>query len=366
LPRLQVKKNTAKPKNPSRGFRIVALGGGTGLSALLRGLKQHVVRGGDKNPNAERPISDLAAIVTVTDDGGSSGRLRRENRILPPGDIRNCMVALSKDEALLGRLFQYRFHAGRGLIGHNFGNLFLAALTHITGDFTEAIRESSKVLAIRGRIFPSTLANVHLVATLTNGRHVRGETRITASRVPIKRLELSPKNVRPLPLAIEAIRKADLILLGPGSLYTSVLPNLLIPDVASAIASSKSPRVYIANLMTQPGETAGYALADHLRAIQIHGSRKLVDYVVANRQPVSPKVARRYRARGAEPVVIDLPEIQKLGCRVVLDNLLDEHDVIRHNHKRLAKLLLEKFCLPTRKRSADVTSGRAVSKFQIA
>ncbi len=366
-----MKKNTANPKKYSRGFRIVALGGGTGLSALLRGLKQHVVRGDDKNPNAERPISDLAAIVTVTDDGGSSGRLRRENRILPPGDIRNCMVALSKDEALLGRLFQYRFHAGRGLIGHNFGNLFLAALTHITGDFTEAIRESSKVLAIRGRIFPSTLANVHLVATLTNGRRVRGETRITASRVPIKKLELSPKKVRPLPLAIEAIRKADLILLGPGSLYTSVLPNLLIPEVASAIAKSKSPRVYIANLMTQPGETAGYALADHLRAIQTHASRKLVDYVVANRQPVSTKVARRYREQGAEPVVIDLPELQKLGCRVVLDNLLDERDVIRHNHKRLAKLLLDKFCCPTPMRSKRfipkrAISRRAISKFQIA
>ncbi len=345
-----MKKNHAKPGNFSRGFRIVALGGGTGLSALLRGLKEHVVRGDDKNPNADRPISDLAAIVTVTDDGGSSGRLRRENRILPPGDIRNCMVALSKDEALLGRLFQYRFHAGRGLIGHNFGNLFLAALTHITGDFTEAIRESSKVLAIRGRIFPSTLANVNLVATLANGRRVRGETRITASRVRIKKLELSPKRVRPLPVAIEAIRKADLILLGPGSLYTSVLPNLLIPEVAAAIALSKAPRVYIANLMTQPGETAGYALADHLRAIQIHGMRNLVDYVVANDQAVSAKVARRYRAQGAEPVVVDLPELYKLGCRVILDNLLDEHDVIRHNHRRLARLLLQEFCRPARKR----------------
>jgi uncharacterized cofD-like protein len=163
---------------------------------------------------------------------------------------------------------------------------------------------------------------VHLVATLANGRRVRGETRITASRVPIKKLELSPKHVRPLPLAIEAIRKADLILLGPGSLYTSVLPNILIPEVASAIAHSKAPRVYIANLMTQPGETAGYALADHLRAIEIHGLRNLIDYVVANRQPVSPKVARRYRAQGAEPVVVDLPELYRLGCRVVLDNLL--------------------------------------------
>src|SRR6202035_3128454 len=181
--------------NFSRGFRIVALGGGTGLSALLRGLKQHVMRRSDEHASAERPIADLAAIVTVTDDGGSSGRLRRENRILPPGDIRNCMVALSKDEALLGRLFQYRFHAGRGLIGHNFGNLFLAALTHVTGDFAEAIRVSSKVLAIRGRIFPSTLSNVQLVAKLTNGRTVHGETCISRSQTPIERISLSPHRV---------------------------------------------------------------------------------------------------------------------------------------------------------------------------
>src|SRR5271170_6675093 len=205
-----------------RGFRVVALGGGTGLSTLLRGLKEHCVRGSDDHPTSERPISDLVAIVTVTDDGGSSGRLRRENRILPPGDIRNCMVALSKDEALLGRLFQYRFKAGHGLVGHNFGNLFLAALTHITGDFAEAVRVSSKVLAIRGRIFPSTLANVHLVATLENGKIVHGETKITASRVPIKKLALSPRHVRPLAEALDAIKHADLILLGPGSLYTSI------------------------------------------------------------------------------------------------------------------------------------------------
>jgi uncharacterized cofD-like protein len=356
-----VKKNSQLRKFP-RGFRIVALGGGTGLSALLRGLKEHVVRGDDKNPSAQRPISDLAAIVTVTDDGGSSGRLRRENRILPPGDIRNCMVALSKDEALLGRLFQYRFHAGRGLTGHNFGNLFLAALTHITGDFTEAIRESSRVLATRGRIFPSTLANVHLVATLENGRRVHGETRISASRVPIRKLELSPKRVRPLPLAIQAIRKADLILLGPGSLYTSVLPNLLIPEVASAIAHAKAPRVYIANLMTQPGETAGYALADHVRAIQHHAAGKMVDYIVANRQAVSPKVSRRYRAEGAEPVEVNLPELYKIGCNVVLDNLLDERDVIRHDHKRLARLLLERFCQPNASRSRPKRERRRLPR----
>src|SRR5216684_1195673 len=296
-------KRSSKPKTLSRGFRVVALGGGTGLSTLLRGLKELVIRRTDERASTERPIADLAAIVTVTDDGGSSGRLRRENRILPPGDIRNCMVALSKDEALLGRLFQYRFHAGRGLIGHNFGNLFLAALTHVTGDFTEAIRVSSKVLAIRGRIFPSTLSNVHLVATLENGR----------------------------------------ILHGPGSLYTSILPNLLIPEIASAIAKSKAPRVYVANLMTQPGETAGYALADHLRAIQKHVPRRVIDWVVANRQPVSPDVARRYRAQGAEPVAIDLPALQKLGFRVILDNLLEEHAVIRHNTRRLSRLLLEEF-----------------------
>jgi uncharacterized cofD-like protein len=338
-----VKKRASKSKAPSRGLRVVALGGGTGLSTLLRGLKELVTRRIDHHASADRPIADLAAIVTVTDDGGSSGRLRRENRILPPGDIRNCMVALSKDEALLGRLFQYRFHAGRGLAGHNFGNLFLAALTHVTGDFTEAIRVSSKVLAIRGRIFPSTLSNVHLVATLENGRTVHGETRITASRVPIKKLALSSRGVKPLPRAVEAIKNADLILLGPGSLYTSILPNLLIPEIANAIAKSSAPRVYIANLMTQPGETSGYALADHLRAIQKHVPRRVIDWVVANRQPVSPEVAKRYRAQGAEPVAIDLKTLQGLGFRVILDNLLEEHGVIRHHTKRLSRLLLEEF-----------------------
>src|SRR6266853_4546979 len=274
-----MKKRRSKSKTLSHGFRVVALGGGTGLSTLLRGLKELVIRRTDEHASTERPIADLTAIVTVTDDGGSSGRLRRENRILPPGDIRNCMVALSQDEALLGHLFQYRFNAGHGLVGHNFGNLFLAALTHVTGDFAEAVRESSKVLAIRGRIFPSTVANVTLEAVLENGKRVHGETRITASRTAIRRLHLNPRRVRPVPEAIEAIRHADLILIGPGSLYTSILPNLLIPEIAHAIARSKAPRVYVANLMTQPGETTGYALSEHLNAVQRHVRGRIIDFV---------------------------------------------------------------------------------------
>ena len=310
---------------------------------MLRGLKLHVVPRHDPYPTSKRPIVDLAAIVTVTDDGGSSGRLRRENRILPPGDIRNCMVALSKDEALLSRLFQYRFSAGHGLTGHNLGNLFLAALTHVTGDFAEAVRVSSRVLAIRGRIFPSTLSNVTLKAILANGKLVRGETRITASRSRIQKLMLSPSNVRPLGESLQAIREADLILMGPGSLYTSILPNLLIPEVARAIARSHAPRVYIANLMTQPGETTDYSVAEHLRAIQEHVKPRIVDYVVANRQPVSPAVARRYRREGAAQVTVDATRLRQMGVRVLFGNLLEEHNVIRHNSKRLAQLLLDAF-----------------------
>jgi len=340
-----VRKYSSKNSPPVRGMRVVALGGGTGLSALLRGLKEHVVRGSDQAPTRERPISDLTAIVTVTDDGGSSGRLRRENRILPPGDIRNCMVALAKDEALLSRLFQYRFQAGRGLIGHNFGNLFLAALTHVTGDFAEAVRLSSKVLAIRGRIFPSTLSNVHLVATLVDGKRVQGETNISRSKIPIKKIALSPRGARPLPKAIEAIEEADLILMGPGSLYTSVIPNLLIPEIAHAVVRSRAPRVYIANLMTQPGETTHYALSQHLRAIENHIGKRVVNYVVANRKSVSPVVARRYQTEGAEPVAIDKANVAKMKVRLLADNLLEEHGVIRHNSSRLAVLLLKKFLL---------------------
>jgi uncharacterized cofD-like protein len=336
-----MKKRTRQQTAGLGGVRVVAIGGGTGLSTLLRGLKHYVARRGHESER--HPISDLAAVVTVTDDGGSSGRLRREYRVLPPGDIRNCMVALSQDEALLGRLFQYRFHAGRGLRGHSFGNLFLTALSHVTGDFAEAVRVSGKVLAIRGRIFPTTLANVSLEAIMVDGKVVLGETRIVRSGKKICRLQLRPRRVRPLPEVIEAINQANLILIGPGSLYTSILPNLLVSGVAEAIENSPATRVYLANLMTQPGETDGYSLADHVRVIYAHTRCKFIDWVVASNQPISPEVARRYSKLGAEPVRVDMQDLQRTNVRCLLDNLLEEHGVVRHNAERLSQLLIEEF-----------------------
>lgn len=322
-------------------MRVVAIGGGTGLSTLLRGLKNHVAP--RQRQNSHHPIADLAAVVTVSDDGGSSGRLRRDYGVLPPGDLRNCMVALSEDEALLGRLFQYRFHSGRGLRGHSFGNLFLTALSHVTGDFTRAVRVSGEVLAIRGRIFPSTNQLVSLEAALENGKVIAGETRIGATRVPIRRVRLVPRKVKPLPEVLEAIASADLILLGPGSLFTSIIPNLLVSGVAEAIEKSRATRVYIANLMTQPGETLGYTVVDHVRAIHRHTARKIIDCVVINNQPLASDVLRRYKSEGAEPVSVDLAELQRMGLQCIFDNLLEVHGVVRHNSARLASLLLEEF-----------------------
>jgi uncharacterized cofD-like protein len=347
-------KKTKLSRNP--GVRVVAIGGGTGLSMLLRGLKHYMARrpvrsyhgsgraaASGRHETDRYPIGDLAAIVTVTDDGGSSGRLRREYRVLPPGDIRNCIVALSQDEALLGRLFQYRFSEGRGLRGHSFGNLFLTALTRITGDFTKAVKVSGEVLAIRGRIFPSTVDNVSLEAVMTDGKVVAGETRIVQSGKKIRRLRLHPRRVRPLPEVLEALARADVILIGPGSLYTSIIPNLLVSGVAEAIEASSATRIYLANIMTQPGETEGYSLGDHVRTIYQHTGRKLFDWVVANNHLISPDVARRYRLQGAEAVKMDIPELQRLGVRCLLDDLLEEHEVVRHNSERLAKLLIEEF-----------------------
>jgi uncharacterized cofD-like protein len=317
------------------------MGGGTGLSTLLRGLKRYV--SSRRHPEQKLPIADLAAIVTVTDDGGSSGRLRREYRILPPGDIRNCLVALSQDEALLGRLFQYRFQSGRGLQGHSFGNLFLTALTHVTGDFTEAVRLCSEVLAIRGRIFPSTPQLVTLEALARDGKVIAGETKISRSRGGIRRVRLVPRRVQPQKEVLEAIRRADLIVMGPGSLYTSIIPNLLVAGVARALRRSRATRVYIANLMTQPGETEGYTVADHIRAIQEHTGGRVFDWVVMNHAKISPRLLRRYRADRAEPVVPDLAGLQRLGLRCVYDDLVEEDGVVRHDSARLTRLLLEEF-----------------------
>jgi uncharacterized cofD-like protein len=253
------------------------------------------------------------------------------------------MVALSQDEALLGRLFQYRFHEGRGLRGHSFGNLFLTALSHVTGDFAEAVRVSGEVLAIRGRIFPTTLENVSLEAVMTDGKVVLGETRIAKSKKKIRRLSLRPRRVRPLPEVLDAINQANLILVGPGSLYTSILPNLLVSGVAEAIEKSSATRVLVANLMTQPGETQGYSLADHVRVIYSHTRRKLFDWVVASNQRISPEVGLRYSRRGAEPVRVDIQDLQRLGVRCLLDNLLEEHGVVRHNAARISQLLIEEF-----------------------
>jgi uncharacterized cofD-like protein len=310
---------------------------------VLRGLKEHI---GSPRGRIERPISDLVAVVTVTDDGGSSGRLRRDYRVLPPGDIRNCMVALSKDEHLLGKLFQYRFASGRGLAGHSFGNLFLTALTNITGDFPEAVRVSSQVLAIRGRIFPTTDQNVTLEAELEDGSIVAGETRISSSKQRIRRIRLVPRRVHPLSEVLAAIRAADLILVGPGSLYTSIIPNLLVEGVTKAIARSTAKCVYIANLMTQPGETEHYSVADHVRAIYEHTGARLFDCAVINRTPASPQMLRRYKAQGAEIVKPSLAELKRIGLPYITADLLQQRGKIRHDTVRLANLLLREFVTP--------------------
>jgi uncharacterized cofD-like protein len=320
-------------------MKVVAIGGGTGLSTLLRGLKLHVAEPG--RPARVKPhISRPAAIVTVTDEGGSSGKLRREFGILPPGDIRNCLVAMAEDEQLFTRLFNYRFSDGRGLSGHSFGNLFLAALTGLTHDFAKAVRVSSEVLAVRGEIFPSTLSDVRLEARLRDGRVVHGESRINKTRVPVQRLRIVPSRCQPLPDALAAIKAADLITLGPGSLYTSLIPNLLVHGISEQIVRSKALKVYIGNLMTQPGETRGYTAADHLRALHEHAGGRVFDRAILNTGKLSAGVLKRYATQRAAPVHNDLEEVRALGVEPVLADLLEENHVARHDSSRLAKLLL--------------------------
>jgi uncharacterized cofD-like protein len=337
----------------NRGLSIVSIGGGTGLSSLLSGLKIHTGKESTASGSLDAPwIETLTAVVTVTDDGGSSGRLREEFQILPPGDIRNCIAALAEDERLLTRLFQYRFESDGDLSGHSFGNLFLAALTGVTGDFVEAIKVSSEVLAIKGRIFPSTMEDVSLVAELEDGRIVRGETKIVEARSPIKRLSLS-HDCRPLPETLDAIKHADVITIGPGSLYTSIIPNLLVGDIVSAMNDSNALKVYICNIMTQPGETDGFTVEDHLRALLDYSPHLELDFVIVNSASINLALREKYLADGAAQVVFNsspdnycLPETVNLDeqhhrkVSIVCEDLLNENDVVRHDPERLAKLVL--------------------------
>jgi uncharacterized cofD-like protein len=316
-----------------RGLEVVALGGGTGLATLLRGLKHYT--------------SNLSALVTVFDDGGSSGRLRRELGILPPGDIRHCLVALAEAEPLMTQLFEYRFKGG-ALDGHAFGNLFIASLTGVTGDLELAIKETSKVLNIRGRVLPATGHDVVLVAEFEDGRIIEGESNITAARGRIRRVFLHPGEVYPLPDVLEAIAQADLITIGPGSLYTSVIPNLLVKGIADAIREAQVPCVYICNVMTQPGETDGYTAADHVRAIHAHAGPGLFAYVLVNtRMPQNRHLVERYAAQGSEPVDPSLAELAAMGLVPLGFPMISEHELLRHDPVRLAAAVFHVMALAT-------------------
>ncbi len=307
------------------GYKIVAIGGGTGLSTLLRGLK--------------RKTTNLTAIVTVSDDGGSSGRLRRELGVLPPGDVRNCLVALADDEAMVTDLFRYRFSEGDGLTGHSFGNLFLAAMTGITGNFDRAIKESSRVLNIKGRVLPSTLGIAHLCARLADGTVVEGESNISASKQPIKQVFFDPPYAAPLGEAITAIRQADAIVLGPGSLYTSILPNFLVDRIAREVASSQAVKMYVCNVMTQPGETDSMTAAHHVEALLEIAGTRVCDYVVVNDQPPS-KLLEAYAVEGQIPVQPDVERIVEIGLTPVRAQMISETATVRHDPEKLAQVVL--------------------------
>jgi len=309
-----------------RGTRIVAIGGGTGLSTLLRGLKEYT--------------ANLTAIVTVTDDGGSSGRLRQELGVLPPGDIRNCLVALADSESMMTDLFQYRFNEGNGLVGHSFGNLFIAAMSGIAGDFDRAIKESSKVLNIKGRVLPSTLSNVALEATLADGSKVLGETAISRAGSSIRSLALTPPECKPLVETLEAIAAADVIVLGPGSLYTSIMPNLLVPGIAAAVVRAPALKVYVCNIMTQPGETDDMSASDHARALLGAATGRLFDYALVNvEQP--HRLLRAYESEGAHQVAPDFDAIASLGVTPVPGKFVSEEQQVRHDRKKLAQAIVK-------------------------
>ena len=348
-----------------RPMKVVAMGGGTGLSTLLHGLKQHVILAGEDPFDRVLPfISELSAIVTVSDDGGSSGRLRKELNVPPPGDIRNCIVALSEKEALLSRLFQYRFKAGEGLEGHSFGNLFLSAMTDITGDFSEAVKHAASILATRGSIFPATTSNSQLYAIMDDGSVVRGETNITASNRRITELRMAPVNARPAPAALQAIETADLITIGPGSLFTSLVPNLLVRDLSKAIKNSRAIKVYVCNLMTQANESLNLTASQHILALYEHARHEFFDYALVNQTAASAAMVKKYAEKQQSQIVADADRIEGLGVRPVLgDYLVEEMDpveglIARHETHHVAHDLLR---LLLEGREAPVAAARRES-----
>ncbi len=308
----------------------MAIGGGTGLPVVLAALKRYL---GSR-------VAELTAVVTVTDDGGSSGRLREELRILPPGDIRNCLVALAEVEPLMAELFQFRFGGDGALAGHSFGNLFLAALAGVTGNFLQAIRISGKVLAVKGTILPSTLESVTLGAELADGRVVHGESKLRQGGQPIRRIFLEPENVRALPEVLEALDRADAVVLAPGSLYTSLVPNLLVGGVADALRKAAALRIYVANLMSEPGETDGFSLADHVEVLHAHAGRGVVDGVVVHGRPFAWDVLRRYARAGAHPVALDRERAHALGVWVTESDLTSTTELARHHPEKLGRALV--------------------------
>jgi uncharacterized cofD-like protein len=321
------------------------MGGGTGLSTLLGGLKHRVCDSaglvGDLPQFDATFISDLTAIVAVTDDGGSSGRLRRDFSMLPPGDLRKCMVSLAQEEHILSQLFRHRFHAEGELNGHSFGNLFIAALAEATGDFAQGVKLAGELLAIRGRILPVTSANTVLVARMEDGSLVRGETRISASPLRIAEVMLEPAVAPALTETLQAIAGADLITLGPGSLYTSLITNLLVDGIAEALATTRAARVYIANLLTEANESLGLSVADHIERIYEHAGRAIFDYALVNTGPISRAIFERYANEGAEPTTVDIERIEAMGIRCITGDFVAEGRVLRHDSDRVTETLLE-------------------------
>lgn len=314
----------------ARGPKIVVIGGGTGLSTILHGLKEYT------NHNS--------AIVTVADDGGSSGRLRQQFNILPPGDIRNCLVALADTEPLMRKLFQFRFDKDSEFAGHNFGNLFITVMTQLTGDFEQAIKESSKVLAIRGHVIPSTLSRVTLVAEHKDGTQTEGEKNIPETGIPIDKVYLKPQGNPATPEATRAIQDADMIVLGPGSLYTSIIPNLLIKEITEAIVNSKAIKFYVCNIMTQHGETDNFTVSDHLRVLIAHSHSRIIDYCIVNNGSIPQDIIEKYKLEHSSFVDVDLDKIRSLGYKVIADNLVSvSNKVIRHNDLKLAQIIVKIF-----------------------